>query len=53
MKLNTNFEYIPTAGDIDLEPELPVGDGVGRIAIEFGAFDAGPASLLFWPIGSG
>lgn len=28
--------YIPTAGDIDLEPELPVGDGVGLIAIEFG-----------------
>lgn len=40
---------LPIAGDIDLEPELPVGDGVGRIAIEFDEATAAAfeLSLLF------
>lgn len=40
---------------MDREPELPVGDGVGRIAIELGVFGVPPtvASLLFCPIESG
>lgn len=50
--INQKKYNIPTAGDIDLEPELPVGDGVGRIAIEFGVFGVVPTaafelSLLF------
>lgn len=52
--------YLPTAGDIEREPDDPVGDGVGRIAIEFGVPGAAPIpgvlqlelSLLFCPIES-
>lgn len=52
--------YIPTAGDIDREPDDPVGDGVGLIASEFGVPGAVPTpvptplelSLLFCPIES-
>lgn len=59
-KLIKKFEYIPTAGDIDREPDDPVGDGVGLIANEFGVPGAVPTpvptplelSLLFCPIES-
>lgn len=51
---------LPTAGDIDREPDDPVGDGVGLIASEFGVPGAVPTpvptplelSLLFCPIES-
>lgn len=51
---------LPTAGDIEREPDEPVGDGVGRIAIEFGVPGVAPTplalqfepSLLFCPIES-
>lgn len=52
--------YLPTAGDIERDPDEPVGDGVGRIAIEFGVPGVVPTpvvlqlelSLLFCPIES-
>lgn len=52
--------HLPTAGDIEREPDDPVGDGVGRIAIEFGVPGAAPIpgvlqlelSLLFCPMES-
>lgn len=44
----------PTAGDMDLEPVEPVGDGVGLMPCEFGVPGAGPfeLSLLFAPVKS-
>lgn len=51
---------LPTAGDIEREPDEPVGDGVGLIPWELGvpgAPDTPPPcplelSLLFWPVES-
>lgn len=57
MYLRKTFWHLPTAGDIDREPDDPVGDGVGLIANEFGVPGAVPTpvptplelSLLFCP----
>lgn len=48
------IEYLPTAGDIDLEPVDPVGDGVGLIPCELGVPGAAPPelSLLLPPLKS-
>lgn len=52
---------LPTAGDIDRDPEEPVGDGLGLMPWELGvpgAAEAPPVppplelSLLFWPVES-
>lgn len=51
------FRCLPTAGDMDRDPDDPVGEGVGLIASELGVPGAVPTpvptplelSLLFWP----
>lgn len=59
----TLFRFLPTAGDMEREPEEPVGDGVGRVTCcEFGVPGAAEPtplwppplelSLLFWLINS-
>lgn len=37
--------YVPTAGDMDREPDDPVGDGVGLIASELGVPGAVPTPV--------
>jgi len=61
--MNQLMEYSPTAGDMEREPEEPVGEGVGRITCWGLGVPGGPEpmplcapplelSLLFCPISS-